>query len=101
MEVPIMQSDKPKKGKEKLGVHKPVEEVVKEFVGEVENIHTIDVNSLFDDNYRVNVWTKYLNEGGLSYRYEIKYSYFMQYRNGKLTDLTRQPKEKHRNPFAR
>ena len=99
MEVPIMQSNKPKRDANKAAAHKAVEEAVKEFVGEVEDFHKIDVNKLFDWNYRVNVWTRKLNEGGLSYTYKIERSYFMHYSEEKLTDLTKPPKERPLGSF--
>ena len=89
-----MQSDKSKGAANKVAAYKSVEESVEEFVGEVENFHKIDVTKLFDSNYRVNVWTRKLNEGGLSYSYKIEFSYFMNFEDGKLTDLTRPPKER-------
>ena len=93
MEQASMKDKKPKQRQDDLKLS-TVEEAASEFVGEVDNLHKIDTNSLFDDNYRINVWTRYLNEGGLSYSYEIKHSYFMSFKDGKLTDLTRPPKER-------
>ena len=33
-----------------------IKEDVKLFVGEVENLHKIDINDVGEDRYRVNVW---------------------------------------------
>ena len=86
-----MKDNKPKKDDLKLLT---VEEAVAEFVGKVDDLHKIDVNSLFDDNYRVNVWTKRVGIGNISYSHSIDQSYFMNFKDGKLADLTRPPKER-------
>jgi hypothetical protein len=88
MEVPIMQADKSKKNAGKDKPKKTVKEAVAKFVGEVENMHKIDVFNVFGDNYRVNVWTKEGTEHGITHSYSIVQSYFMKFKDGKLVDLT-------------
>jgi hypothetical protein len=59
---------------------------VDSLVGEVTNHHKTDIIHLYDDRYRVNVWSK---EKGLIDRYAIVKSYFIDYKDGILTDKTK------------
>jgi hypothetical protein len=87
-----MKDNKLKKKQDDLNLL-TVEEAVAEFVGEIDDLHKVDVNSLFDDNYRVNVWTVTRRLDRFCDTYKISQSYYMKFLDGKLTDLTIAPKE--------
>jgi hypothetical protein len=66
---------------------------IKEFIGEVEDLHQIAIENVFDDRYRVNVWTVTRRPDRVCDTYNINQSYFMKFSDGKLTDLTIEPTE--------
>ena len=71
-------------------------EKLKEFVGEVDNLYKIEAKHVWDDHFRVNVWTKTYSEGYFCANYMIDKSYFVWYNEDVIVDQTikLQPKEK-------
>jgi hypothetical protein len=61
--------------------------LVDNFVGEVKNHYKTDVINVYDDKYRINVWT--LTKGGLIDHCKIEKSYFVAHVGGKIVDKTR------------
>ena len=60
--------------------------LVDDFVGEVKNHHKTDVINVYDDRYRINVWT--LEKGDLIDKYKIDKSYFVMHSGGQIVDKT-------------
>lgn len=60
--------------------------LVDNFVGEVKNHLKTDVVHLYDDRYRINVWT--VQKGDLIDKHEISRSYFVVHESGELLDKT-------------
>jgi hypothetical protein len=60
---------------------------VKKFVGEVKGLHKVDAINVYEDRYRINVWT--VEKAGLIDKYAIVDSYFVTYSNGKITNRTK------------
>ena len=79
------------KGQGKEGKTIDIETLVVDFVGTVENLHEIRIHNVYEDKYRVNVWVKWIKEGMFGHSFLIEQSYFMQFSDGKLTDLTKEP----------
>lgn len=48
-----------------------------DFVGHVPNLFKIDCFNLFDDNFRINVWTVHRTPDRLVPEYKIAHSYFV------------------------
>ena len=71
-------------------------EKLKEFVGEVDNLYKIESKHVWDDHFRVNVWTKTYSEEYFCANYMIDKSYFVWYNEDVIVDQTikLQPKEK-------
>jgi len=92
-EKPTKKSSKKKKRQNKKLPVLTVEEAVSAFVGEVDNLHKISVENVNDGKYRVNVWTVVEQPDRICDAYNIIQSYFMKFKDGKLTDLTIEPKE--------
>ena len=80
-------------------------EQLKEFVGKVENLWKIEAVHLWEDNFRINVWTQTQEEGQITTNYVIDKSFFVCYINtslyknnkrtddkGEIIDKTIQPK---------
>lgn len=65
-----------------------VEEAVRDFVGEVKNLHKIDVHKIWNDKYRVNVWTQHFGLERVVATNHIYASYFIEYKDNKLVDRT-------------
>jgi len=65
-----------------------IKEDVKLFVGEVENLHKIDINDVGEDRYRVNVWDQTTTPESVCQSYSIVNSYYIKYKDGDITDLT-------------
>ena len=97
-EKPTKKFSKKKKQQSKKPPVLTVEEAVSAFVGEVDNLHKIAVEKVDHDKYRVNVWTVVEQPDRICDAYNIIQSYFMQFKDGKLTDLTIEPK-KDTNPW--
>ena len=97
-EKPTKKSAKKKKQQTKKSTTLTVEEAVSAFVGKVDNLHKIAVEKVDHDKYRVNVWTVVEQPDRICDAYNIIQSYFMQFKDGKLTDLTIEPK-KDTNPW--
>lgn len=80
-------------------------EQLKEFVGKVDNLWKIEAVHLWEDNFRINVWTQTQEEGQITTNYVIDKSFFVCYINtslyknnkrtddkGEIIDKTIQPK---------
>lgn len=65
-----------------------LDDIVKEFVGPVENLMRIDILPVFGDDYRINVWTSIVQNGRICATNRIVKSYYVSITNGILTDLT-------------
>ena len=71
-------------------------EKLKEFVGEVDNLYKIESKHVWDDHFRVNVWTKTYSEGYFCANYMIDKSYFVLYNKDVIVDQTIQPQPKEK-----
>jgi hypothetical protein len=60
--------------------------IVAGFVGKVKNHHKTEAIHLYDNKYRINVWT--VTKGDLVDHYIIDRSYFISYDDGKIIDKT-------------
>ena len=71
------------------------EQTIEEWVGFVKNLHKIVTTKLWDDNWRITVYTAHKSEGDgrLFPDYKITQSYFVQIIDGEVTDKTIAPKE--------
>lgn len=100
-----MIKDPPKKKKKKKPLSDPTpepptqkkvipKEQLKEFVGEVENLWKIEAVHLWEDNFRINVWTQQQMEGQITTIYKVDKSFFVVYNEayGSIADKTIQPK---------
>ena len=73
--------------------------ILKEFVGEVENLWKIDSKHLYHNRYRINVWTETYQEGQFSSFQKIEKSYFVHYKDEKIIDKTIPQKPKQERFF--
>lgn len=78
---------------------KPVEikrvipqEVLLDFVGETANLYKIDSTHIFEDKFRVNVWTKVLNKTCVIPGFSLFKSFFVLYNGLDVVDETIQTK---------
>ena len=85
----------PKKNKSKDIDYK----ILKNFVGEVENLLKIDAKHLYDNRYRINVWTEIYKEGMFCPFHKIEKSYFIHYVDGEIVDKTIPSKPKEERIF--
>jgi|TARA_R110000824_G_scaffold150523_3_gene321157 hypothetical protein len=65
-----------------------IEQDVKLLVGDVKNLHKIDINDVGGNHYRVNVWDQAIAKESCVPSYSIIGSYYIKYEDGDLTDLT-------------
>jgi len=72
---------------------------LKEFVGPVDNLLQISAVHLWDNRFRINVWTSKYKENALSPTIKIDKSFFVHYNNGIIIDQTIQPKPKEERIF--
>lgn len=63
--------------------------LLKAFVGQVEDLLKIDQQKLYHGRYRVNVWTQKWPQGAYCPTNRIVKAYFVVYENGKILDKTR------------
>lgn len=80
-----------KKNKEPVGEHNTADKAINDFIGHVENLHKIYIHNVFDDRYRVDVWTSIRKPDCICDACSISQSYFMKFSDGKLTDITIEP----------
>ena len=69
---------------------------LKELVGEVDNLYKIEAKHVWDNHFRVNVWTKTYSEGYFCANYMIDKSYFVLYNEDVIVDQTIQPQPKEK-----
>ena len=69
---------------------------LKELVGEVDNLYKIESKHVWDDHFRVNVWTKTYTEEYICANYMIDKSYFVLYNEDVIVDQTIQPQPKEK-----
>ena len=98
-----MIKDPPKKKKKKKPVvesatEPPTKKVIPkkeltEFVGTVDNLWKTEAVHLWNDNFRINVWTQTQVEGQITTNYKVDKSFFVVYNeaNGSIVDKTIQP----------
>ena len=89
-----MIKDPPKKKKKKKPLAEPTldpptkkiipKHELTEFVGEVKNLWKIEAVHLWEDNFRINVWTQTQEEGQITTTYVIDKSFFVWYTNTSL-----------------
>jgi len=94
--VADMVKEKPseeKENQEPVGEHNTAETAIKNFIGHVKNLHHISIHKLFNDRYRVNVWTVIRQPDSICDTYNISQSYFMRFSDGELTNLTIEPEK--------
>jgi len=60
---------------------------VQDFVDKPKDFHKTDIIHLYDDRYRINVWT--VQKAGLIDKFSISKSYFVTYENGQIVDRTK------------
>ena len=71
-----------------------------EFVGHVKNLFQIDAARLWDDYFRINVWTSiYGDEASVVKSSRIEKSFFVCYREGVIIDKTIQPEPRKEKFF--
>ena len=65
-----------------------------EFVGKVDNLWKIEALHLWEDNFRINVWTQTQIEGQITTIYKVDKSFFVVYNEekGSIVNKTIQPK---------
>lgn len=64
------------------------------------DIHKVEVKNLWEDRWRVNFWTR--KGGGISFKYEIKTSFFFVWSDEfGLTNMNPDPKQVIRINFAK
>ena len=73
--------------------------ILKEFVGEVENLWKTEAKHLYYNRYRINVWTETYQKGQFSPFQKIEKSYFIHYKDGKIIDKTIPQKPKQERFF--
>jgi hypothetical protein len=79
--------EEPEESEEKTGVEIPQNTLLK-FVGHVPNMLKIDQHNLWDNRYRINVWTqRYIDESVVPTN-RIEKSFFIHFVNGKIIDKT-------------
>ena len=69
---------------------------LKELVGEVDNLYKIEAKHVWNDHFRVNVWTKTYSEEYFCANYMIDKSYFVWYNEDVIVDQTIQPQPKEK-----
>ena len=69
---------------------------LKELVGEVDNLYKIEAKHVWNDHFRVNVWTKTYSEEYFCANYMIDKSYFVLYNEDVIVDQTIQPQPKEK-----
>ena len=80
--------------------HKEIDqEVLKKFVGKVENLWKIEAKHLYYNRYRINVWTEVYEEGMFSPTQKIEQSYFVHYKDEEIIDKTIPQKPKRERFF--
>ena len=62
--------------------------ILEDFTGHVRNLYKIDAVHLWDDYFRVNVWTETWEENDVGPKYAIDKSFFMCYDGVELVDKT-------------
>jgi hypothetical protein len=75
------------------------QETLKKFIGEVENLFNIEAKHLYDNRYRINVWTETYKEGMFCPFHKIEKSYFIHYVDGEIVDKTIPSKPKEERIF--
>ena len=98
-----MIKDPPKKKKKKKPLPEPTtdpptkklipKKELTEFVGTVDNLWKTEAVHLWEDNFRINVWTQTQVEGQITTNYKVDKSFFVVYNeaNGSIVDKTIQP----------
>ena len=72
---------------------------LKEFVGPVDNLLKISATLLWDNRFRINVWTEKYEKNAIFPTFSIDKSFFVHYNNGVIIDQTIQPKPKGERIF--
>ena len=83
---------KPIKNKEEIIETKIPQDKLKEFVGPVDNLLKVSATHLWDDRFRVNVWTEKYRENSICPDIKIDKTFFVHYNDGMIIDHTIQPK---------
>ena len=70
------------------------QDVLEQFVGHTENLWMIKAGHLWDDKYRINVWTEEWIDGWVTPKHRIAKSFFVQYYDAEqmIIDKTIPPK---------
>lgn len=76
------------KEKEKPKVKKTVQQLIEEWVGPVKNLDSIRVTNVYNNRYRVDVFTYYKLDNDLYYRIKISQSYFVCIVEDEVMNLT-------------
>ena len=91
-----------KKGSPKDSPKKEIpKDLLEHFVGHVENLWMIRAGHLWEDKYRINVWTEEWIDGWVTPKHEIVKSFFVQYHEAEqmILDKTIAPKPKKEKIF--
>jgi len=64
------------------------EELLLEFVGNIPNLFKIDQHHIWNNRYRINVWTQEWAEGRFCPTNRIAKSFYLLYEDGKIFDKT-------------
>lgn len=64
------------------------EQIIEDWIGSVKNLYKIKYTNLYDNRYRVDVFTTERREAALYDAYMITQSYFICITNGEVVNLT-------------
>jgi len=76
------------KEKPKAKTKKSDEDVIKKWIGDVDKLNHIRYTNVYNNRYRVDVFTWYKLEGDLYDRTKISQSYFVAVIDGEVINLT-------------
>ncbi len=75
------------------------QEVLKEFVGRVPYLMQITATHIYNNRFRINVWTEKYHDNKVVPTIRIAESYFVHYHEGVIIDETIQPKPQEKGLF--
>lgn len=64
------------------------EDKLSKFIGEIKDLLEIKCINVYDNRFRINVFTRRYLEGSFVPRTQIKQSFFVRYEKGKIVDMT-------------
>lgn len=95
-----MQCETPIKEKSNVKASQTLSDsLVCKFVGHVDNLYRIVSHHLWDNKFRINVWTETRKDGMFCSFHKIEKSYFVKLVDGEIHDLTIPQKPKKEKIF--